>query len=390
MKIKRFIAPDMRQALKAVKDALGPDAVILSNKMIDDGVELMAAIDFDQQAVQETQDASRNKPTRKLDTSVAAASEPVEFDEFKAMRQEMRELKRFMSSGLNELGWQDLARKQPENKAVLHRLLSMGISAELAKNLAVRVKTDDDLEASWQQVLNLLEEKIPVSEEDVLTYGGIVALVGPTGVGKTTTIAKLATHFAMRHGSDKVALVTTDDFRIGAREQLQTYGKILNVPVSMVRNSEEMTNCLNALTRYRLVLIDTAGMAQENEHFRQQMDILNHSQRKISKFITLSAATEKTALEKAIKMYDGVASDGCILTKLDEAASLGGVLSSVVAHNLALAYLTDGQKVPEDLQLVRSHALIKLANNLIVEGDQPFDPTYMAYAYGRAGSYAQL
>lgn len=402
MKIRRFLAGDMRQAIRQVREALGPDAVILSNKSVNGGVEIVAAVDLDQQggAVDfgsETAGRAAARPTAQqpapstreaFSDQPAGNAEAAQPDDVIAdMRREMAELKRLMQNGLSELSWQAMGERNPAQQELLRRMMSLGVSSEIAQQLVGRVK-DDDPELAWRKALYQLAGELRVAEEDLLEEGGVVALVGPTGVGKTTTIAKLAARFALRHGHRHLALVTTDNFRIGARDQLQTYGRILNVPVHSVTSADELESVLNSLSDRRLVLVDTAGMGQQDQRLREQIGLLQKAGRKVHCLLALSATTEPVAMERAIRLFRDARPEACILTKLDEAASLGGALTALIRNRLPLAYTTDGQQVPEDLHIARAHPLVTRAAELMQEHEVACDPTYAALAYG--GSRANV
>lgn len=457
MKIRRFLAGDMRQAIRQVREALGPDAVILSNKSVQGGVEIVAAVDLEQAAAMaadmeapiqhpeparpgaDPRDTAAVRPTRPTVAAVptpdalsseaggfyrpqAAASRPAtvapaakrptttptsaeqpgarratapttvqpEATESQGedqtvviaeMRREMAELKTLMKNGLSELGWQSMGEHQPVRLELLRRLMTLGLSAEIAQGLAARINSDDP-ELAWRKALFHLAGELTMYEEDLLEQGGIVAVVGPTGVGKTTTIAKLAARFALRHGRRHLALVTTDNFRIGARDQLHTYGRILNVPVHSVANAEELETVLNSLSDRRLVLVDTAGMGQHDQRLHAQIRLLQKAGRQVRSLLALSATTEPMAMERAIQLFSDARPEACILTKLDEAASLGGALNALIRSGLPLAYVTDGQQVPEDLHIGRAHPLVTRAAELTQEHEVACDPTYLALAYG--------
>lgn len=388
MKIKRFVAQDMRQALRMVREALGEDAVILSNKTIEGGVELTAAIDLVDNVTTDTVD--QRIPAgeeRKAAGPVNAAAEVRRDDALEDMRREMQNLRRWMQAELSGLSWYDLGQRAPHSQALLGRLMSLGLGAELARRLAERVREIEDVEQAWREALYLVAAEIQVSETNLLEQGGVVALVGPTGVGKTTTIAKMAARFALRHGHRSVALITTDSFRIGARDQLQTYARILNVPVRTATSAEEMDAALNALGDRRLVLIDTAGMAAAHERIADQRETLQAVGPGLTTLLTLSATTEAAAVQRALRVFADFRPDACVLTKLDEAASLGGLLSALIHAGLATAFVTDGQRVPEDLQPARAHPLVTRAAELLAENPTDLDAGYLALALGGAHAH---
>lgn len=306
------------------------------------------------------------------------------------MRREMQSLRRWMQAELSGLSWYDLGQRSPHFQELFSRLMALGVSAGLARSLTERVRDIEDIDQAWHKALYLLAAEIPVAEPAVLDNGGVVALVGPTGVGKTTTIAKMAARFALRHGHRSVALITTDSFRIGARDQLQTYARILNIPVRTATTPEEMDAALNALGDRRLILIDTAGMAAAHERVADQIQTLQAIGRSLTTLLTLSATTEPAALQRALKLFAEFRPDACVLTKLDEAASLGAVLSALIQAGLPAVFTTNGQRVPEDLQPARAHPLVTRAAELLVENPVGVDAGYMALALGGSNHHANV
>ena len=391
MKIKRFVAQDMRQALRMVREALGEDAVILSNKSVDGGVELTAAIDLVADESTETVDR-RISESRRTQTQRPAPQrsglDSVSVDALEEMRREMQTMRRWMQAEISNMSWYDLGQRAPHSQELLGRLMSLGLNAELARQLAERVSDVSDVEQAWRRALYTLASELRIDDSDPLERGGVIALVGPTGVGKTTTIAKMAARFALRHGHRNVAFITTDGFRIGARDQLQTYGRILNVPVRSVSNADEMDDALNAVGDRRLVLIDTAGMAAAHERIADQYETLAAAGSSLTTLLTLSATTESAAVQRALRLFDGFHARACVLTKLDEAASLGGLLAALIQADLPVAFCTDGQRVPEDLQAARAHPLVSRAAELLAENPVNSDPAYLAMALG--GTHAHL
>jgi flagellar biosynthesis protein FlhF len=427
MKIRRFFASDMRQALRQVREALGADAVILSNKSVEGGIELVAAVDYDESAFASTQPTAIETAPQTLSEdnatlSIAAktayanssnaevpvkprqdkrAPKPqlkkeqprVEWSQdpvLREMRQEMQALRRMMENELSELTWRDLGHRRPQTQDLIRRLMALGLDTGHCKELAYRVEDAETPEQAWRQSLTQLSVEIPILKKDLLDGGGTLALVGPTGVGKTTTIAKLAARFCLRHGNRHLALISADSYRIGAQEQLQNYGRILDVPVRSVTTPEELNNALHAFAEKRLVLIDTAGMGQRDLKLTERLALLSKGNHPVKSLLTLSATTQRSALTHAIRAFGIVRPTGVILTKMDEAASLGGVLSAVLDTKLPLAFVTDGQRVPEDIRSAQAERLIKQAVELSeIMGSSP-DEEYLAMAFGGMKEYAHV
>ena len=417
MKIKRFFAKDMRQAIQKVREALGADAVILSNRSVEGGVELVAAIDYDESSVMAaassrpetpatspgmvTDFAKKRAVNKALPPLPQPAADPpqsppkprVEWSQdpiLVEMRQEMQALRRMMENELSELTWNNMAEHKPNTQELLRRLMNIGFSPDICREAVNQLDRVDNLEQAWRKLLYNLANALPVADEDMLEQGGAIAIVGPTGVGKTTTVAKLAARFCLRHGSRNVALITTDNFRIGAREQLNTYARILDVPVRSAGSADELNSALNAFCDKRLILIDTAGMSQRDVQLNEQLSMLKAGNQPVRSFLALPATTQQQSLEQAIKAFSTVQLDACILTKMDEAASIGNVLSAVIHSRLPVAFTTDGQKVPEDLQLARPHSLISHAVALSQEATDGQDDGFMALALGGTRTHAHV
>jgi flagellar biosynthesis protein FlhF len=242
---------------------------------------------------------------------------------------------------------------------LLQRLAGMGISKKLSITIANQFTKDSDPEALFEKAREMLVKVLPIAEDNLLETGGIVALIGPTGVGKTTTIAKLAAKFVLKHGSSQIALITTDNYRIGAYEQLNTYGRILDVPVRVASTAEELRNFINGFADKRLILIDTAGMNQRDMKLVEQINTLQQNGLAIKSYLVISAATEYKAMNAIIKAFALFDPQVSILTKLDEAVTIGSAISSIIEHNLPLSFVTDGQQVPEDIHNPHARSLIE-------------------------------
>ncbi len=365
MRIKRFFAPNIRQAIRMVREEQGPDAVILSNTKVEGGVEIIAAVDYDEALLQRAEGAS--VPSTSAAHKPAAGAARIEWSQEPAlveMRREMKSLRGLLEQQLSSLAWGDLARRNPIRARLLHSLRDMGIGPALARQIANEAAQTNDYEAAWRQVLAILAHRLQVTSDVVLDHGGVVALIGPTGVGKTTTIAKLAARFVLRHGARHVALVTTDSYRIGAHEQLRTYARILGLPVRLAANGEELRAALAAFSDKRLILVDSAGMSQRDLRLSEQLALLADGGERLGTYLVLSAASQMSGALEAARAFHGARLRGCIITKVDEAISLGGLLSVVIQQKLPVAYVSDGQRVPEDLAVARAHSLVSTAVTL--------------------------
>jgi flagellar biosynthesis protein FlhF len=259
---------------------------------------------------------------------------------------------------LSGLAWGDLGRRHPQRMLLIRRLRELGLSAALAHKIANEIPEQPDMERAWRQALALFAHYLPVTHDDILTHGGVVALVGATGVGKTTTVAKLAARCLLRHGPKSVALITADDQRIGAHEQLKIYGQILDIPVRLARDHATLQAAITELRGHRLVLIDTAGMSQRDLRLAEQLGRLRAGSPAVRLYLVLAANGQIAATEETVAAFAAGTLHGAIITKLDETASLGGVLSVLSHHRLPAAYVSEGQRVPEDLAPARAHHLV--------------------------------
>lgn len=433
MQIKRYVAPTMREAIAQVREEQGPDAVILSNRRIEEGMEVIAAVDYDealisraikqmtprapaaaapvveaseleQPAVKLTLSSRLRAalPTQKAAPVQAAKPAPAPAEEsiktlqdpaFTRMREEFQTMRQMLETQLSGLAWGELGRRDPLKAKALRDLAALDIQPDVAQAIIKELPDISTLRDSWKAPLTVLTRKIPIAKTDPLDTGGVIAVVGPTGVGKTTTIAKLAARFALKHGARNVALVSTDTYRIGAREQLHTYARILNVPMHVVQDQEDLSHVLDAVAGRKLVLIDTAGMSQRDLRLAEQFATLQHNSTRIETVLALSAANDVSCLDETVRLFSKLRKTplmGCVLTKIDEAASLGAPLSVLIRHGLPLLHLCTGQRVPEDLHSAKGkHAwLVETAVKLRRESGRVADEHYLAENFGKVAAHA--
>lgn len=404
MKVKRFFGADVREALRQVRHELGADAVILSNRAIENGVEVVAAIDYSEEAVAqagERRTAVENDLAAKLrpdavtlsgkrtaandaapaprDTAAMSAAaaprseiiwsqDPVLVE----MRRDINTLRGLMETHFLDLAAEEYHRRHPLKVDLLRRLMRLGLGATLCEQIVDSTNTADDIEHCWRTSLGTLAGRLMESDIDLINHGGLVALVGPTGVGKTTTLAKLAARFALRHGARQVALISADEFRIGAHEQIRIYGRILNIPVRTVSTAQELQTAIAEFSDRRLVLIDTAGIGQRNRSITGQLSVLDSEVRKLRKLLVLSATTHRTGLLEIIDAFRFLTPSACVLTKTDETTQLGGALDALVSTQLPVAFVCDGQRVPEDIHPARAHNLVSQCVAITQEIDEKY------------------
>jgi flagellar biosynthesis protein FlhF len=360
MKIKRYTASSMRLALAQVRAEQGEEAVILSSRRIDDGVEVVAAVDYDETLMPRASvarspaidplpahaPAPAPAPARLRDPDLPlAAADP----QLAGMRRELQSLRFLLESELASLTWHDQRRREPLQTRILEELLALDIAPDVARQLASGAPRHTTQADPANLSLALLAKHLPVAQDSTSTEGGIVAIVGPTGVGKTTTIAKLAARWALRHRSAGLAIVSTDSYRIGAREQLQTYARILGCPLHAADTGRELAQVLERLRGKQLVLIDTAGVGPRDARLGEQLALLRQGAPRADVMLALPAQGEGHALQEITAAFAPLKPRACILTKVDEAASFGAALSTAVRHRLPIAWLCNGQRVPEDV-----------------------------------------
>jgi flagellar biosynthesis protein FlhF len=388
MRIQRYIAKDMRSALGQVRDAMGPEAVILSSGTVGDQVEVVAAIDVEiaqefaaprGAAPQVTQPApitSMGAPMRRassqlsealvpkpapVPTAAVAAAAPVAQEQNNELANEVKDMRRMLEAQLATLAWNDMSRRSPLQAAMLKELAQLGITQDLAGSLARKIPANMNFSAARRFALATIARTVQVTGDRWLETGGRIAFAGPAGAGKTTLLAKLAARWVLRHGPRRVALVSADAVRIGAHEQMHMLGRLLGVTAHTVYDVAELPELLDALSGQQLVLIDTAGASPRDPDLARRLRLLDQSKSRIETSLVLPASIQAGAIEEAMKLFAVARPASCVITKVDEAVSLGGVLSALVRHKLPVAYISDGQRVPEDLQPARSHGLVSRA-----------------------------
>lgn len=318
------------------------------------------------------QDNRFERPTPKLDPTRYDRRRPSSEEcdesakELENMREEMTSIRRLLEHQVSGLMWQEVERREPLRAMLIKRLERMGVSPELADQMACYIPEDTKPARAWKALLSLVADQINIPKQDILKRGGVVALLGPTGVGKTTTVAKLAARAAMEYGADNVALVTTDTYRIGAHEQLSIYGRIMGCPVRVAKDSNELADVIYQLRNRRLILVDTAGMGQRDVRLSEQLDtLMQESGEVIHSYLVLPATAQRRVLQETLDHFRRIPLSGCILTKLDESLSLGEFISVVIQNAMPVAYIANGQRVPEDIVIAQPKYMLAKANELL-------------------------
>ena len=397
MNVKKFTAATSREALRKVREALGPDAVILSNRPLDGEVEILALASDDtaslaapapgtdmaqpraqmpvpaaprqmapmNHAAPAHDAAGEARMAQMMAAAIAQAKESAAA-EMSGMMSEIRAMRGMMETQLAEISWGSTQQREPQKTQVLREMLAAGFSASLARYLIEKLPAGRNAEDSLRWIKTVLAKNLnTMADEDaMLEQGGVFALVGPTGVGKTTSTAKLAARCVMRHGPEKLALITTDAYRIGAHEQLRIYGKILGVMVHSVKDEADLRIALKELKNKHTVLIDTVGVSQRDQMVTEQVAMLQGAGADVKRLLCLNATATGETLNEVVRAYQGSGLAGCIMTKLDEAASIGNVLDVVIRQKLNLFYVSNGQRVPEDLHLADRGYLVDRAFKL--------------------------
>ncbi len=466
MKLKRFVAKDMRTALAKIKEELGAEAVIMSNKRVGPNVEIIAGIETDslsssviektakkgqitsnisddsslsriiaddEVTLSSSKTSKDSKPAAKkvggskseafakslleilerqqqgnsaealpqkktgtaqkvkskapaplfeqnglrdlfikeeekkkekkvenshgISSYISKESES-EKGEIEKLRHDVDSIRRLLQFELAGLMSDTKKREEPVRAMIYELLLSSGFDKAISTELSESIDSDASFNFAWRQLAQNLEKRIKTGTDEIVTDGGIVTLIGPAGVGKTTTIAKLAARFVMKYGPDRVALITADHYRIGAVEQVKTYGRIMGCSTFAIKSIDELPEMLYTLRDKSLVLVDTVGVGLHDERFESQVNALKKQARlKMKHYLVLPATAQRKVLEHAYEHFSNIGLKGIILTKIDESESLADALSLCIKQKLMLSYITDGQRVPEDLNVPDARTL---------------------------------
>ncbi len=306
--------------------------------------------------------------------NISGNSSVVSMDDFNQMKAEMASIRQLLEHQVSGLMWQDMAQKDPSRAMLIDKLVAMGINEQLADQVAGFVPNHLSDEQSWNSALQLLTSQINTTNNDIIHRGGVVSLVGPTGVGKTTTLAKLAARFAQIHGADELLLISTDTYRIGGFEQLETYGKIIGCSVKLAKDAQVLEALLQQYSNKKLVLIDTAGMGQRDMRLAENLSALvSNSRLRIRNYLVLAANTQQAVMQENVERFKKVPLCGCIFTKLDEGLSMGEIISTSIQNALPIGYLTDGQRVPEDIKVANAEKLVSLAEKIANKSAMKFN-----------------
>jgi len=299
-----------------------------------------------------------------------------------AMSDELKTLRRMLENQLAHLAWNDLTRRAPVHTEILRELTEIGISHDLAEHLVRQLPEDQDLTFARRFTIAGLSQYLKVTGDRWLDDGGRVAFVGATGVGKTTTLAKIAVRWVLRHGARDIALVAADPVRIGAHDQLRSLAQLLGVPVYTPESFDQLPALLSQLSE-RLILIDTPGSSARDTQLTGRLAVLSNSASKLETALVLAASTQAGAIEETVRRFAPANPACCVLTKLDEAASLGGVLSALIRARMPVSYMSEGQRVPEDLRPARALELVSAAVRLAKARGAAADEDLLRRRFGK-------
>ena len=401
MKMQRYHARDMRQALARIRAELGPDAVILSTQRTPEGVVVCAAIDFDfgepPAPVAVAADVAAVQPLPQVDDEllsfgdlpachVAAdghgdlAEPPRPVDGH--VTAEIRSLRRLLETQVAMLAWNDYTRRQPMKARVLDDLSRLGLARNLALEIVAELPDGIDVEQAARLPLAQLTRRLQTTTSTALVHGGVLALVGPNGVGKTTTLAKLATRCVLERGQRHVALLTLDRERFGAQEQLLALGRVLGVPALVVDDPSALRGALDSLRERRFVLLDTPGLPPHSPRIADDLGALTRAGREVEIALVVAGSAQAGAVELTVARFGALQPAHCVLTRLDEATSLGGTLSALARANLPVSWLCEGPRVPEDIEPARAHQLVARAVTLARRSGATPDEDLLARRFG--------
>ena len=406
MKIRKYFAADMRQALNLAREQQGEDIVILSNRKVLGGVELVAAQDYDESLYAKEEKAT---PSRVVESDEGNNRDRVNGSEtadnavlnqithhgldwagepaLAQVREEINSLRNLLEQQMSSLAWGEVGRQHPLWAGLLRKFGKLGINPTLARELAEQIPEEYSFEQAWRTALALLSYRIPVPKNNILTRNTILAFVGASGSGKTTTIAKLATQTVLEHGVGSIVLATLDSYRVGGREQLRSYARILGIPMRTINNDVELSDLLDQFQGRKLILIDTAGLSPADERHREQISLLLQLQDRVKSCLVLPAIAQTPALQQTIDVYRPLVPAMCVVSKLDEASSLGAVLSIAIQEKLKIIYQCNGQQVPEDLHKGDAADLIVRAISMMKRYSHSTEEELLEQHFGKHAIY---
>lgn len=373
MKLRKFLAPDARSGLEHIRKELGPDAVVVTTRKTAQGIEFMAG-----------------RYDELEDSTIDASRKDSGNENSSAIWRELTRLRVLLQNQLAGFAWSTEKRRHPVRVHVMQKILAAGFSPKLARHLAAGLPKNYSAEQAdvWLRQVLIRNLHVFTPSEMPGTKSGTWALVGPTGHGKTTTLAKLAAKAALHHGQGKVALISVDAYRVGAQQQLEAYAGMMGVDFKGLNDVSELRQSLDSIKNDKdFVLIDSAGFAPNDERFAFQLAALR--QANAACLLTLSASTQGSMVEGIIRRYSPHALNGVIVTKLDEGGPCGPVLDCLMRYRLALACLSTGQRVPEDLHAAHASYIVDRALRPETSGFAMQEEDWAIYAGMQASMEAE-
>jgi flagellar biosynthesis protein FlhF len=414
MKLKRYIAPDMRSALRVIREEQGPDAVILSTRNVAEGVEVCAAVDLELaggqgtlaetaalkeleraalQALERGEVPTAQPPAARAGAAAVASGEDgdqqllsealargAEADRGASVGDELRSLRALLEQQLAALAWNDFTRREPARARALADLAALGLDRVLALQIVGDLPAGLSNEQMLRMPYAMLARRIRIAAAGLPTQGAL-ALVGPAGGGKTTTLSKLATRYVLEHDAANLVILSTDDERLGSHEALRSLGRLLGVRVETVVDADALAGRIEALPG-RCILIDTAGAGCRETHLGHPIRALRARCAALQVMLVLPASAQAGVVDQAVAQLGSGLAGSCVLTRIDEAVSLGGVLSTLVRSQLPVAYCSEGPRIPEDLKPARAHQLVARAVELSRAQRECIDDDLLARRYG--------
>lgn len=424
MNVSRFVGKNAREAMALARAAWGEQAVVLSNRPVPGGVEILAMASAEvpdapeaaapgqraaaepmstvsfEEFVRERQREEQRAGEAAAQARAAAPAQrrvPVEPARFaaqalarlgelaqpesgpatapagarafaeaaratqdEALLAEIKSMRSMIAAQLGTLSWFDTVRRSPAQAQLLRLMIGNGFTTTLARQLVHRLPDERSELQAGQWLLDVLARNLRCAEgEAIQKQGGVFALVGPTGVGKTTTTAKIAAAFALEHGAASVGLITVDTYRMAASDQLRAFGRILNIPVHTARDTASLADLLNLFVGKKLVLIDTVGVGQRDRRLAELFAALPAA--RIARLLVLNAGAQGETLDEVVQAYSAGAGTRCVITKLDEAVTCGAAVDVAIRHRLLVEGFTNGQRVPEDWHGARPQLLVQKA-----------------------------
>lgn len=353
-----FIAKNMRSGLQLVYEKLGPDALIISNKTVPEGIEIQAAIERQETAMHDK--LPDDQPSVATHSEITDNIRMVPETSVTKLESELKLMRQLLETQVAQLTRQHEAYEQPVHAIVSKELQKIGFPVAFVDSILKSLGNFQSLHQGINAIENLLIEKLPIFGNDILKTGGVIALVGPTGVGKTTMLAKLATQYLLLHGSDDIAIINADNYRVAAREQVLSYASILGIDAYNVNTESDLEDVFSQIENKKLILLDTSGVILQTNEIVNRLNFLKYHN-KLKCFLTMSASTSVETIAETIKLFSYLPLAGCILTKLDETKYIAPALSQLIEKNLPVAYLSTGQRVPNDFELARSTSLVHRA-----------------------------